>query len=115
MVRAEHRGAKISPLKVRVAAKLLRSTNKKHRFVSIDTAMNLLHHSTNKASKLLLAVLKSAIANAENNHHLDIDELKITAIMVNEGPVMKRMMPRARGRGDRIIKRSSHIVVNVGE
>jgi len=115
MVVAIHRGAKISPLKVRVAVKLLRSENKILRFVSIEQALNILNHSPNKASKLLLAVLKSAVANAENNHNLDVDALKIITIAVDCGPVMKRMMPRARGRGDRIIKRSSHIKIEVGE
>lgn len=113
MVTASHKRAQISPLKVRIAVKMLKST--KGLFLPIEKALNLLHHSPNKASKLLLAVLKSAVANAENNHNCDIDGLRLKTICIDEGPVLKRMMPRARGRGDRIIKRSSHITVEVCE
>ncbi|HID02855.1 MAG TPA: 50S ribosomal protein L22, partial [Desulfobacterales bacterium] len=60
-------------------------------------------------------VLNSAIANAENNEGADIDELKVTAAYVNEGPIMKRMRARAKGRGTRILKRTSHITVTVGD
>jgi len=61
------------------------------------------------------AVLNSAIANAENNEGADIDELKVTAAYVNAGPIMKRMRARAKGRGNRILKRISHITVTVGD
>jgi large subunit ribosomal protein L22 len=59
--------------------------------------------------------LNSAIANAENNEGADIDELKVTEAYVNEGPIMKRMRARAKGRGNRILKRISHITVTVGD
>ena len=60
-------------------------------------------------------MLESAIANAEHNEGADIDELKVAAIMVDEGPIMKRMHARAKGRGNRIVKRTSHITVTVGD
>jgi len=58
-------------------------------------------------------VLESAIANAENNHGADVDELKLQAIFIDEGPVLKRIMPRAKGRADRIVKPTSHITIRV--
>ncbi len=68
-----------------------------------------------KGAKIVKKVLESAIANAENNDGADIDELKITSVEVNQGPTMKRLRPRARGRADRIIKRTSHLIVKVSE
>jgi len=62
---------------------------------------------------LVRKVLESAIANAENNEGADIDELKVSEVFVNEGMTMKRIKPRAKGRADRIFKRSSHITVTV--
>ena len=62
---------------------------------------------------LVRKVLESAIANAENNEGADIDELKVSEVFVNEGMTMKRIKPRAKGRADRILKRSSHITVTV--
>ena len=66
-------------------------------------------------AKIVKKVLESAIANAENNDGADIDELKITEVQVNQGPTMKRLRPRARGRADRILKRTSHLTVKVSE
>ena len=60
-------------------------------------------------------VLDSAIAHAENNEGADVDELKVTAVMVDEGPTMKRIRARAKGRASRILKRSSHITITVGD
>ena len=68
-----------------------------------------------KASQMILKVLESAIANAENNNSLDIDELKVKNILIDEGPTGKRYMPRARGRVNQILKRSSHITVIVSD
>ena len=68
-----------------------------------------------KSAKLIGDVLRSAIANAENNLGADIDELSVARIFVDEGPVMKRIQPRAKGRANRIIKRSSHITVVVAD
>jgi large subunit ribosomal protein L22 len=81
----------------------------------VSKAIDALSHSPKKAAKLILKTLLSAIANAENNNNMDIDELMIKTIHVDQGPVMKRMRPRARGRSDRILKPSSHITVVVGE
>jgi len=64
---------------------------------------------------LVRKVVESAIANAENNEGADIDELKVSAIYVNEGLTMKRIKPRAKGRADRILKRTSHITVTVSD
>jgi large subunit ribosomal protein L22 len=60
-------------------------------------------------------VLESAIANAEHNEGADIDELKVSKVMVDEGPTMKRIQPRAKGRANRILKRTSHITVCVAD
>ncbi|MFP1557585.1 50S ribosomal protein L22 [Escherichia coli] len=68
-----------------------------------------------KAAVLVKKVLESAIANAEHNDGADIDDLKVTKIFVDEGPSMKRIMPRAKGRADRILKRTSHITVVVSD
>ena len=70
--------------------------------------------SDKKAAALIKKVVESAIANAENNQGADIDELKVKTIMVDEGPALKRFMARAKGRGTRILKRTSHITVVVG-
>ena len=85
------------------------------RGMSADRAVTLLSFSNKKGAKIIKKVLESAIANAENNDGADIDELKITSVEVNQGPTMKRLRPRARGRADRIIKRTSHLIVKVSE
>ncbi len=78
-------------------------------------ALELLQFSTKKAAHPIKKVLESAIANAEHNEGADIDELKVQAIQIDEGPLTKRWRARAKGRGTRIIKRSSHISVTVAE
>ncbi|MBD3612062.1 MAG: 50S ribosomal protein L22 [Hydrogenovibrio crunogenus] len=107
-VSATHRFARISPQKARLVADLIRGKD-------VETAVNILAFSDKKASELMSKVLNSAIANAENNEGADIDELKVTEAYVNEGPIMKRMRARAKGRGNRILKRISHITVTVGD
>ena len=77
--------------------------------------MTLLTFSNKKAAVLVRKVLESAIANAEHNDGADIDELKVASIYVDQGPVLKRMRARAKGRGNRIIKRTSHITVTVAD
>ena len=69
--------------------------------------------SGRKGADIIKKVLESAIANAEHNEGADIDDLNVAKIFVDEGPIMKRIMPRAKGRADRILKRSSHITVVV--
>ena len=71
--------------------------------------------SNKKAADLVLKLLNSAIANAEHNEGADVDELKVSSIFVNEGRTLKRLKPRAKGRADRILKRSCHITVKVAD
>ncbi|AEO08288.1 50S ribosomal protein L22 [Buchnera aphidicola] len=105
---AQHRQARSSAQKVRLIINLIR--NKK-----VPEALNILTYTNKKAAILVKKVLESAIANAEHNDGIDIDQLKIKRIFVNEGSTMKRMMPRAKGRADRILKRTSHITVIVSD
>jgi large subunit ribosomal protein L22 len=79
----------------------------------VSDALDILSFSTRKGAVLVRKVLESAIANAENNEGADIDELKVSEVFVNEGMTMKRIKPRAKGRADRIFKRSSHVTVTV--
>lgn len=105
---AKLRYARISPQKVRLVANQVRG-------LPVDRALEVLTFSNKKAANLVKGVLESAIANAEHNEGADIDELKISAISVDEGPIMKRMRARAKGRGNRIFKRTSHINITVAE
>jgi len=107
-VLAQHRQARASAQKIRLVANLVRKQ-------TVQKALYILDYSSKKAAFLVKKVLKSAIANAEHNHGADIDNLKIKKIFVNEGPTMKRMMPRAKGRADRILKRTSHITIVVSD
>jgi large subunit ribosomal protein L22 len=105
---AKHRHAKISPQKCRLVADQVRG-------LPVEKALTLLTFSNKKAAVMVRKVLESAIANAEHNDGADIDELKVSSIYVDQGPVMKRMRARAKGRGNRIIKRTSHITVTVAD
>ncbi|WP_162047307.1 50S ribosomal protein L22 [Vibrio taketomensis] len=105
---AKHNFARISPQKARLVADQIRGK-------SVDQALEILTFSNKKAAELIKKVLESAIANAEHNEGADIDDLNVAKIFVDEGPVMKRIMPRAKGRADRILKRSSHITVVVAD
>lgn len=107
-VTARLKGARISAQKVRLVADQVRG-------MPVDQAEQLLAFSTKKAAHIVKKVLMSAIANAEHNEGADIDELKIQAIMVDEGPTMKRGRARAKGRGTRILKRTSHITLTVAD
>jgi large subunit ribosomal protein L22 len=102
------RSARISAQKVRLVADQVRGMDVGH-------ATNLLAFSNKKAAHIVKKVLLSAVANAENNLGADVDELKVSKIFVDDGPVLKRMHARAKGRGNRISKRTSHITVVVGE
>ena len=101
------RGARISAQKARLVADLVRG-------MPVGTASAVLEHTNKKAAHLVRKVLLSAVANAENNVGADVDELKVSRIYVDEGTVMKRMHARAKGRGARILRRTSHITVEVG-
>ena len=81
----------------------------------LDKAIEFLTFNNKKASRMILKVLESAVANAENNNSHDIDDLMVKNILVDEGPTQKRHMPRARGRVNEILKRSSHITVIVSD
>ena len=105
---AKHRFARTSAQKARLVADQVRG-------LSVDKALNVLAFSPKKAAVLVKKVLESAIANAEHNDGADIDDLKVAKIFVDEGPSMKRIMPRAKGRADRILKRTSHITVVVSD
>jgi large subunit ribosomal protein L22 len=105
---AKFRHARISAQKARLVANQIRGKD-------VDEALNLLGFSPKKAAGMFRKVLESAIANAEHNHGADIDELRVTAVMVDEGPTMKRWRARAKGRSSRIFKRTSHISVRVGD
>ena len=100
--------ARISPQKARLIADLVRG-------MPVERALETLTFSTKKAAHIVRKVLESAIANAEHNEGADVDELKVAKIYVDEGPVLKRFEARAKGRGNRILKRTSHITVTVGE
>ncbi|MEM1243881.1 MAG: 50S ribosomal protein L22 [Pseudomonadota bacterium] len=100
--------ARISPQKCRLVADQIRGMN-------IDKATDLLEYSPKRAARVIKKLLNSAIANAENNFGLDIDELFVTRIFVDPGPMLKRIRPRAKGRADRILKRTSHITVVLSE
>ncbi|CAL4326571.1 50S ribosomal protein L22 [Buchnera aphidicola] len=105
---AHHRQARSSAQKVRLIADLIRGKK-------VPQALNILTYSNKKAAILVKKVLESAVANAEHNDGADIDKLRIKKIFINEGSTMKRMMPRAKGRADRILKRTSHITVVVSD
>ena len=100
---------------VRMAPQKLRLVADQVRGLPVDRAMNILTYSNKKAAGIIRKVLESAIANAEHNEAADIDELEITAINVDQGPTYKRLRTRARGRADRIFKRTSHLEITVTE
>jgi large subunit ribosomal protein L22 len=105
-VSATTKRLRISPQKVRLIVDQVRGK-------AVGEALDILSFSPQKAAGLVRKVVESAIANAENNEGADIDELKISQAFVNAGLTMKRIKPRAKGRADRILKRTSHITVTV--
>ena len=105
-VSATAKRLRVSPQKARLVVDLVRGK-------PVGEALDILNFSTQKSAALVRKVVESAIANAENNEGADIDELKISQIFVNEGLTRKRIKPRAKGRADRIFKRTSHITVTV--
>ena len=107
-VAARLRGARISAQKARLVADQVRG-------LKVDRALNVLAFSPKKAARIVKKVLESAIANAENNEGAEVDELKVSTIFVDEGLVMKRVKPRAKGRADRISKQTCHITIKVSD
>jgi large subunit ribosomal protein L22 len=107
-VNAKMSNAHISAQKCRLVVDQIRGK-------SVESAIDILSFSNKKAADLVKKVLMSAISNAEHNEGADIDELKVSRCFVDEGPTMKRWRPRARGRADRILKRTCHITVSVSD
>ena len=105
---AKLKGARMSAQKARLVADQIRGK-------SVESALEILQFSTKKGADIIKKVLESAIANAEHNDGADVDELKVSTIFIDEGMTMKRIKPRAKGRADRIFKRSCHITVKVAE
>ncbi len=85
------------------------------RGLDVDKALNILKFSTKKAAKIMCKLLESAIANAEHNEGADIDDLKVSTVFVDESRTQKRFRARAKGRANRILKRSCHITIKVRE
>ena len=107
-VAAKLRGAALSAQKARLVADQIRGE-------SVEKALDLLAFSPKKGAAVIKKVLESAIANAEHNEGADVDELKVSTVFVDEGLTMKRIRPRAKGRADRILKRTCHITVKVAD
>ncbi len=107
-VAAKLKGANISAQKTRLVADQIRGK-------SVEEALTLLSFSPKKAAVLVKKTLNSAIANAEHNEGADIDDLVVSTIFVDEAMTMKRIRPRAKGRADRILKRTCHITVKVAD
>ena len=100
--------ARISPRKVKIVCDLIRGKDTK-------TAKAILAQTPKAAAELMLKLLNSAVANAENNHEMDPDNLYVSETFANPGPILKRIRPQARGRAFRILKRTSHITIVVAE
>ncbi|HOF02905.1 MAG TPA: 50S ribosomal protein L22 [Atribacterota bacterium] len=98
----------ISPRKCRRMTELIRGKD-------AGSALLILQFSPKKSAKMVYKVLKSAIANAENNHDKNVDKLYVNKVFVDEGPTLKRFRPRAMGRAAKINKRTSHITIEVQE
>ncbi|EAR21111.1 50S ribosomal protein L22 [Nitrococcus mobilis] len=105
---AKLRYSLISPQKARLVADQIRG-------LPVAQALQMLEFSSKKAARVIRKILESAIANAEHNEGADIDELTVARVFVDEGPMYKRIQPRAKGRANRIRKRTSHITVAVAE
>lgn len=105
-VAAKLKGARLSAQKARLVADQIRGR-------SVGEALDLLSFSPKKAAQLIKKLVESAIANAEHNEGADVDDLSIARIFVDEGTTLKRLKPRAKGRADRVFKRSCHISVIV--
>ena len=106
--RAYLRHARISPRKVQIVADLIRGND-------VNTAMAILMQTPKAASEPMIKLLKSAVANAENNNNMDVEKLYVSQVFATPGPILKRVMPRAQGRAYRINKRTSHVTLAVAE
>ena len=99
---------RVSPRKVKILCDLIRGKD-------VKTASAYLMQTPKAASEPVLKLLRSAVANAENNNAMDAEKLYVSTAVANPGPVLKRCMPRARGRYNRILKRTTHITIGVSE
>ena len=106
--RAYLKYARISPRKVQIVLDLIRGKD-------AGTAMAILKNTPKSASEYLIKLLKSAVANAENNFGMDASKLYVSECFVCPGPTLKRLLPRAKGSADRLLKRSSHVTIAVKE
>ena len=100
---------------VQISAQKSRLVADQIRNMPVEKALDLLAFSNKKAAAIIKKVLESAIANAEHNDGADIDELLVKSICVDEGRTQKRWRARAKGRGTKVLKRSSHITVMVSD
>ena len=100
--------ARISPRKVKIVLDLIRGKD-------VAQAMAILKNTPKSASEYLTKLLRSAVANAENNFNMDASKLYVSECFVCPGPILKRIMPRAQGRAYRILKRTSHITIVLKE
>ena len=107
-VAAKLKGAKLSAQKARLVVDQIRGKD-------VGAALDILNFSTKKGAHIVRKLLESAIANAEHNEAADVDELSVATIFVDEGLTMKRIRPRAKGRADRILKRTCHITLAVAD
>ena len=106
--RAYLKYARISPRKVQIVLDLIRGKD-------AGTAMAILKNTPKSASEYLIKLLKSAIANAEHNYNMDVSKLYVSECFVCPGPTLKRIMPRAKGSADRILKRTRHVTIALKE
>lgn len=107
-VAARLRNAPLSAQKARLVANQIRK-------LPVEKALNILQFSPKKGAEIIKKLLESAVANAEHNEGADVDELHVSIIYVDEAATQKRIRPRAKGRADRILKRSCHITVELSE
>ena len=99
---------RIAPRKVRVVIDLIRNK-------PVGVALGILKNTPKAASPVVEKLLKSAIANAENNHQMNVDNLYVSEVYADQGPTLKRIQPRAQGRAYRINKKTSHITLKLKE
>lgn len=105
---AKARNLRLTPSKARLVANLVRNKD-------VEVALNILRFTNKKAAPLIEKTLKSAIANAVNNFEMNEDKLFVSKILIDAGPLLKRIKPRAKGRADRIQKKTAHITIVVSE
>jgi large subunit ribosomal protein L22 len=98
----------VTPRKARLVIDMIRGR-------SVEQALGILEFSAKRAGRMIAKTVKSAVANAENAQSVDVDKLYIARAYVDEGPTLKRFMPRAHGRATPIMKRTSHVTIVVDE